>query len=201
MLDVAGLLPRHMARVSLRRLDQGLQARATDLDQSVGVDSHRQRPALAPERLSSRGYTNAEKALARNYMAGDVVGFHRSYKRLGVEKGDELRVAGVDHAAGTVRLPTESSATGPQSWVGLSDTAAVLVPPLRLRQRAAHDCLRLRPHRRPLTRRGGSPSPASPAPIPRTLMQQAWPSRPPGAALGLTPNASVMHFLSVPAIT
>ena len=66
------------------------------------------------------------------------------------------------------------------------------------RQRAAHDCLRLRPHRRPLTRRGGSPSPASPAPIPRTLMQQAWPSRPPGAALGLTPDASLMLALPWP---
>ncbi len=62
-------------------------------------------PAMETERLASRGYTNAEKALARNYMPGDVVGFHRPYKRLGVEKGDELRVAGVDRgAAGTVTL-------------------------------------------------------------------------------------------------
>ena len=30
--------------------------------------------------------------------------FHRPYKRLGVEKGDELRVAGVDRAAHTVNL-------------------------------------------------------------------------------------------------
>ena len=64
----------------------------------------------------------------------------------------------------------------------------------RLRQRAAHGCLRLRPPRPPLNRRGGSPPPASPASIPRTLMQQAWPSRTAGAALGLTPHASVMHF-------
>ena len=41
---------------------------------------------------------------ARNYRPGDVVGFHRPYKRLGVEKGDELRVAGVDGGAGTVML-------------------------------------------------------------------------------------------------
>ena len=40
---------------------------------------------------------------------------------------------------------------------------------LRLRQRAAHDCLRLRPHRPPLIRRGGSPPPASPASIPPSL--------------------------------
>ena len=48
--------------------------------------------------------TNAEKSLAANYRPGDVVAFHRPYKRLGVDKGDELRVAGVDHAARTVTL-------------------------------------------------------------------------------------------------
>ena len=51
-------------------------------------------PAIDTERLVSRGYTNAEKTLAANYAAGDVVSFHRPYKRLGVEKGDELRVNG-----------------------------------------------------------------------------------------------------------
>ena len=30
--------------------------------------------------------------------------FHRPYKRLGVGKGDELRVAGVDHGTRTVNL-------------------------------------------------------------------------------------------------
>ena len=34
-------------------------------------------PAMQSERLVSMGYTNAEKALAANYGAGDVVGFHR----------------------------------------------------------------------------------------------------------------------------
>ncbi len=37
-------------------------------------------------------------------MPGDVVAFHRSYKRLGVGKGDELRVGRVDHAAHSVNL-------------------------------------------------------------------------------------------------
>ena len=60
--------------------------------------------ALQAERLVSKGYTNAEKALAGNYAAGDVVAFHRPYKRIGVEKGDERRVMGVDHRAGTVLL-------------------------------------------------------------------------------------------------
>ena len=61
-------------------------------------------PKLMAERLISRGYTHAEKTLAANYAAGDVVAFHRPYLRLGVEKGDELRVAGVDQDSGTVNL-------------------------------------------------------------------------------------------------
>ena len=64
-------------------------------------------PAMNGERLVSRGYTNAEKTLAANYRPGDVVAFHRPYKRLGVGKGDELRVEGVDHAARTVNLSGE----------------------------------------------------------------------------------------------
>ena len=66
-----------------------------------------QGPAFESERLVSRGYTRAEKSLAANYVLGDVVAFHRPYKRLGVEKGDELRVAGVDHETQTVRLEGE----------------------------------------------------------------------------------------------
>ncbi len=61
-------------------------------------------PSFLTERLVSRGYTNPEKSLAANYSPGDVVAFERPYKRLGVEKGDELRVAGVDHANGAVIL-------------------------------------------------------------------------------------------------
>ena len=61
-------------------------------------------PAMASERLVSMGYTNAEKALAANYGAGDMVAFHRPYKRIGVEKGDERRVMGVDHKARAVLL-------------------------------------------------------------------------------------------------
>ncbi len=61
-------------------------------------------PAMASERLVSMGYTNAEKALAANYGVGDVVAFHRPYKRIGVEKGDERRVMGVDHKARAVLL-------------------------------------------------------------------------------------------------
>ena len=61
-------------------------------------------PAMKTQRLVSKGYTNAEKALSSNYAPGDVVAFHRSYKRLGIEKGKERRVAGVDHKKRTVHL-------------------------------------------------------------------------------------------------
>ena len=61
-------------------------------------------PAYDGERLVSLGYTNAEKAIAANYAPGDTVAFHREYKSLGVEKGDERRIARVDHEVGTVFL-------------------------------------------------------------------------------------------------
>ena len=70
--------------------------------------------ALRSERLVSRGYTNAEKMLAANYAPGDVVAFHRDYRSLGVEKGDERRVVGVDHEIGTVVL--EGSKGDAVSW-------------------------------------------------------------------------------------
>ena len=53
-------------------------------------------PTLQGERLVSHGYTNAEKALSGNYAPGDIVAFHRPYKRIGVEKGDERLVVGLD---------------------------------------------------------------------------------------------------------
>ncbi len=71
-------------------------------------------PAMTEERLVSRGWTNAEKTLAANYSPGDIVAFHRPYRRLGVEKGDELRVLGVDHASATVNL--EGAGGRPVAW-------------------------------------------------------------------------------------
>ncbi|MDE0003977.1 MAG: conjugative relaxase, partial [Rhodospirillaceae bacterium] len=61
-------------------------------------------PELRTQRLVSKGYTRAEKALASNYEAGDVVAFHRPYNRLSVEKGDERRVERVDRKNWTVHL-------------------------------------------------------------------------------------------------
>ncbi len=68
-------------------------------------------PALETQRLVSKGYTSAEKALASNYAPGDVVAFHRPYKRLGVAKGDERRVESVDRKARTVHLEGPDGAT------------------------------------------------------------------------------------------
>ena len=68
-------------------------------------------PVLQAQRLVSRGYTNAEKALASNYAPGDVVAFHRSYKRLGVEKGEERRVESVDRKNRTVHLEGPEGST------------------------------------------------------------------------------------------
>ena len=68
-------------------------------------------PAMASERLVSKGYTRAEKALAGNYSPGDVVAFHRSYKRLGVEKGEERRVLRIDHRKRIVHLEGPKGST------------------------------------------------------------------------------------------
>ena len=61
-------------------------------------------PALQTQRLVSKGHTRAEKALQSSYAAGDVVAFHRSHKRIGVEKGEERRVEKVDRIRGIVHL-------------------------------------------------------------------------------------------------
>ena len=68
-------------------------------------------PALETQRLVSKGYTNAEKALCSNYAPGDVVAFHRPYKRIGVDKGEERRVESVDRAKRTVRLEGPDGST------------------------------------------------------------------------------------------
>ena len=111
--NIAGAVAARWLRLSEEaRANTGVMAPSHELRQAI--NGHiRERlaregrihgPALASERLVSKGYTNAEKALAENYGAGDVVAFHRSYKRIGVEKGDERRVAGVDYRTNEVLL-------------------------------------------------------------------------------------------------
>ena len=99
------LSPEERAKAGLMAPSHGLRERINEIVRERLVrDGAVHGPAMSVERLVSRGYTNAEKTLAANYMAGDTVAFHRPYKRLGVDKGDELRVAGVHHGTRTVNL-------------------------------------------------------------------------------------------------
>ena len=61
-------------------------------------------PARQGEKLVPRDLTRAQMARASNYNVGDTVIFNRPYKRLGVGKGDERRVARIDRRWGTVHL-------------------------------------------------------------------------------------------------
>ncbi len=63
-----------------------------------------QGPEITLERLVSQGYTNAEKSVGKNYRRGDVVVFHRPYRRLGVEKGEERIVMASDPDSNRVFL-------------------------------------------------------------------------------------------------
>ena len=99
------LSPEERAKAGLMAPSHGLREGINDIVRERLVrDGTVHGPATTVERLVSRGYTNAEKTLAANYRPGDTVAFHRPYKRLGVEKGDELRVAGVDRKTRTVTL-------------------------------------------------------------------------------------------------
>ena len=105
-----------------KRKNAGLMAPSHELRQDINSivrerlvrDGVVHGSALTSERLVSRGYTNAEKSLVANYSPGDVVAFYRSYKRIGVEKGDELRVSSVDGKNRTVLL--EGKDEHPVSW-------------------------------------------------------------------------------------
>ena len=63
-----------------------------------------QGPEITLERLVSQGYSNAEKSVGKNYRRGDVVVFHRPYRRLGVEKGEERIVMASDPDSNRVLL-------------------------------------------------------------------------------------------------
>ena len=121
--NLAGAAAARWLRLSPReRENTGLMAPSHELRQAINGhirdrlarDGAIHGPAFDAERLVSYGYTNAEKSLAANYAPGDVVAFHRAYKSLGVEKGEERRVVRVDHARGTVMLEDGSGAA--MSW-------------------------------------------------------------------------------------
>ena len=99
------LSPEERANAGLMAPSHGLRERINEIVRERLVrDGTVHGPAMTVERLVSRGYTSPEKTLAANYMPGDTVAFHRPYKRLGVNKGDDLRVAGVDRKTRTVML-------------------------------------------------------------------------------------------------
>ena len=104
--NIAGAVAARWLRLSNeQRENTGVLAPSHELRQAINGhirerlarEGRLRGPAVASERLVSKGYTNAEKALAANYAPGDVVAFHRPYRRIGVEKGDERQVVGVDH--------------------------------------------------------------------------------------------------------
>ncbi len=61
-------------------------------------------PARQGERLVPRDLTRAEMARASSYNIGDTVIFVRRYKTLGVDKGDERTVTGIDRRWGVLHL-------------------------------------------------------------------------------------------------
>ena len=64
-------------------------------------------PARQGEKLVPRDLTRAQMARASNYAEGDTVIFTRQYKTLGVGKGDERRVARLEHNGHSVVLEDE----------------------------------------------------------------------------------------------
>ena len=118
--NIAGAVAARWLKLSAEERERtGVMAPSHELRE--GINAHiRERlaregriagPIQHTQRLVSKGYTNAEKTLVSNYAAGDVVAFHRPYKRLGVEKGDERHVESVDHANRTVQLEGPDGST------------------------------------------------------------------------------------------
>ena len=121
--NIAGAVAARWLRLSPEKRERtGVMATSHELRE--GINAHiRERlvregriagPSLTVQRLVSRGYTRAEMAIAENYSPGDVVAFHRGYRRIGVEKGDERRVSHVGHQDGTVHL--EDNRGGAVGW-------------------------------------------------------------------------------------
>jgi len=118
--NIAGAVAARWLKLSAEERERtGVMAPSHELRE--GINAHiRERlaregriagPVLQTQRLVSKGYTNAEKTLVSNYAPGDVVAFHRPYKRLGVGKGDERRVESVDRRNRTVHLEGQNGET------------------------------------------------------------------------------------------
>ena len=116
--NIAGAVAARWLKLSPEARDTGVMAPSHELRREINGhirerlarDGVIHGPAFNDERLVSHGFTNAEKSLAANYAPGDIVAFHREYRRLDVGKGDERRVAGVDHENRTVMLEGKDGA-------------------------------------------------------------------------------------------
>ena len=122
--NIAGAVAARWLKLSQDERDRtGVMAPSHELRE--GINAHiRERlvregriagPALETQRLVSKGYTNAEKTLVSNYAPGDVVAFHRAYKRLGVAKGDERRVERVERKGRTAISKARTAGASPGS--------------------------------------------------------------------------------------
>ena len=120
--NIAGAVAARWLRLSPEaRENTGVMAPSHALRQEInahirerlGRECRIRGPAMETERLVSKGYTSAEKGLAGNYAFDVVVAFHRPYKRLGVEKGDERRAASMEHRNRTVVLHGADGAAVP----------------------------------------------------------------------------------------
>ena len=117
MNTITGAAARWLRLPASERGDAGLMAPSQALREEInGTIS---RLAMDAERLVSPGYTRVEKSLAANYAARNMVAFHRAYKRHRINKGDELRVTGIDRGAGIVKLKAKNGAVVPGIRTGL----------------------------------------------------------------------------------
>jgi ATP-dependent exoDNAse (exonuclease V) alpha subunit len=101
------------------------------------------------EVLVAKGFTGAESQEASNYRVGDVVRFHRSYKRFGIEKSEYLTVESIDPNSNTITLEGKSIGWKPHR------AARVEVYERESRELAVGDRIRWTRSDRSLQRRNG----------------------------------------------
>lgn len=79
---------------------------------------------LGTETLVNKNITGAERKLAQNYQAGDVVGYLYGSKRHGIEAGEYLRVTGVDVGSNNVTVMRNNGQEityNPEKLYGIKD--------------------------------------------------------------------------------
>lgn len=79
---------------------------------------------LATQILVNKNVTGAERKLAQNYEAGDIVGYLYGSKRHGIEAGEYLRVTNVDVSNNTITITKNNGETisyNPEKLYGIKD--------------------------------------------------------------------------------